>query len=47
MEARIEVRMIGPGQSATRFTGVAETLLVAAVTPVEKEEVKRADRREN
>lgn len=40
VEARIEARMIGPGQSATRFTGVAETLLVAAVTPVEKDEVR-------
>ncbi len=40
VEARIEARMIGPGQSATRFTGVAETLLVAAVTPIEKDEVR-------
>ncbi len=39
VESRIEARMIGPGQSATRFTGLAETLLVAAVTPVEKDEV--------
>jgi phenylpropionate dioxygenase-like ring-hydroxylating dioxygenase large terminal subunit len=38
--SRIEARMIGPGQSATRFTGIAETLLVAAVTPVEKDEVR-------
>jgi len=39
VEARITARMIGPGQSATRFTGVAETLLLAAVTPVEKDKV--------
>jgi 3-ketosteroid 9alpha-monooxygenase subunit A len=39
-QARIEARMIGPGQSATRFTGIAETLLIAAVTPVEKDEVR-------
>jgi len=37
---RIEARMNGPGQTATRFSGVAETLLVAAVTPVEKDEVR-------
>jgi phenylpropionate dioxygenase-like ring-hydroxylating dioxygenase large terminal subunit len=40
VEARVEARMIGPGQTATRFTGVAETLLIAAVTPVEKDEVR-------
>jgi phenylpropionate dioxygenase-like ring-hydroxylating dioxygenase large terminal subunit len=39
-EARIEARMFGPGQTSTRFTGIAETLLVAAVTPVEKDEVR-------
>jgi len=38
--SRIEAKMIGPGQSATRFTGLAETLLVAAITPVEKDEVR-------
>lgn len=37
--SRIEARQIGPGQSATRFTGVAETLLVACVTPVEKDRI--------
>jgi phenylpropionate dioxygenase-like ring-hydroxylating dioxygenase large terminal subunit len=40
VEARIVARMIGPGQSVVRFTGVAETLLVSAVTPVEKDEVR-------
>jgi len=40
VEARITARMIGPGQSATRFTGIAETLLIAAITPVEKDEVR-------
>jgi phenylpropionate dioxygenase-like ring-hydroxylating dioxygenase large terminal subunit len=40
MVSRITASMVGPGQSATRFTGVAETLLVAAVTPVEKDEVR-------
>ncbi|HEY1448701.1 MAG TPA: Rieske 2Fe-2S domain-containing protein [Caulobacteraceae bacterium] len=40
VEARITARMIGPGQNATRFTGIAETLLIAAVTPVEKDEVR-------
>lgn len=40
VESRIEARMIGPGQSATRFTGLAETLLVAAITPVEKDEIR-------
>lgn len=40
MEARITARLIGPGQSATRFTGIAETLLLAAVTPVETDEVR-------
>lgn len=39
-EARVEARMFGPGQTSTRFTGIAETLLVAAVTPVEKDEVR-------
>lgn len=38
--SRIEARMFGPGQTSTRFTGIAETLLVAAVTPVEKDEVR-------
>jgi phenylpropionate dioxygenase-like ring-hydroxylating dioxygenase large terminal subunit len=37
---RIEARQFGPGQSSTRFSGIAETLLVAAVTPVEKDEVR-------
>ena len=40
VDARITAKMIGPGQNATRFTGVAETLLIAAVTPVEKDEVR-------
>jgi phenylpropionate dioxygenase-like ring-hydroxylating dioxygenase large terminal subunit len=40
MISRITAAMTGPGQSATRFTGVAETLLIAAVTPVEKDEVR-------
>jgi phenylpropionate dioxygenase-like ring-hydroxylating dioxygenase large terminal subunit len=40
MVSRITASMVGPGQSATRFTGVAETLLIAAVTPVEKDEVR-------
>ncbi len=40
MEARVYSKMIGPGQSSTRFTGIAETLLIAAVTPVEKDEVR-------
>jgi 3-ketosteroid 9alpha-monooxygenase subunit A len=39
-ESRVEARMYGPGQTSTRFTGIAETLLVAAVTPVEKDEVR-------
>jgi len=38
--SRIVAKMIGPGQSATRFTGIAETLLIAAITPVEKDEVR-------
>ena len=37
---KIVASQFGPGQSATRFTGIAETLLVAAVTPVEKDEVR-------
>lgn len=40
VDSRIVSKMIGPGQSATRFTGIAETLLLAAVTPVEKDEVR-------
>ncbi len=40
VEARITASQFGPGQSATRFTGVADTLLLAAVTPVEKDEVR-------
>ncbi|MFI4975353.1 MAG: aromatic ring-hydroxylating dioxygenase subunit alpha [Caulobacterales bacterium] len=40
VDSRIVAKMIGPGQSATRFTGIAETLLIAAVTPVEKDEVR-------
>jgi 3-ketosteroid 9alpha-monooxygenase subunit A len=38
--SRIEASMFGPGQTSTRFSGLAETLLVAAVTPVEKDEVR-------
>lgn len=37
---RIEANQFGPGQTSTRFSGIAETLLVAAVTPVEKDEVR-------
>ena len=40
VEARITARQFGPGQSATRFAGVADTLLIAAVTPVEKDKVR-------
>ena len=40
VDSKIVSKMIGPGQSATRFTGIAETLLGAAVTPVEKAEVR-------
>ena len=40
VDSKIVSKMIGPGQSATRFTGIAETLLIAAVTPVEKDEVR-------
>jgi phenylpropionate dioxygenase-like ring-hydroxylating dioxygenase large terminal subunit len=39
-EGRITASQFGPGQSATRFTGIAETLLIAMVTPVEKDEVR-------
>ncbi|MBC7521088.1 MAG: Rieske 2Fe-2S domain-containing protein [Sandarakinorhabdus sp.] len=31
---------MGPGQSWTRFTGISETLLVACITPVEKDHIK-------
>jgi phenylpropionate dioxygenase-like ring-hydroxylating dioxygenase large terminal subunit len=37
---RIQASQFGPGQTYTRFTGIADTLLVAAVTPVEKDEVR-------
>ena len=40
VEARISARQFGPGQSATRFAGVADTLLIAAVTPVEQDNVR-------
>jgi nitrite reductase/ring-hydroxylating ferredoxin subunit len=40
VNSRIEARQYGPGQTSTRFSGLAETLLVAAVTPVEKDEVR-------
>jgi len=40
VEARITAAQFGPGQSATRFAGVADTLLLAAVTPVEKDKVR-------
>jgi phenylpropionate dioxygenase-like ring-hydroxylating dioxygenase large terminal subunit len=39
VEARIRALMIGPGQSVVRFTGIAETLLISMVTPVERDEV--------
>lgn len=39
-QSRIVAKMVGPGQSATRFTGIAETLLIAAITPVEKDEIR-------
>lgn len=40
VEARITAAQFGPGQSATRFAGVADTLLLAAVTPVEKDKIR-------
>lgn len=39
VDGRISYGSIGPGQSWTRFTGISETLLVACITPVEKDKV--------
>ena len=39
VDGRIAFGSIGPGQSWTRFTGISETLLIAAITPVEKDKI--------
>ena len=39
VDGRIASGMIGPGQNWTRFTGISETLLVAAITPVEHDKL--------
>lgn len=39
VDGRIAFGSIGPGQSWTRFTGISETLMIGAITPVEKDKV--------
>ena len=39
VDGGIAYKNIGPGQSWTRFTGISETLLIACVTPIEKDHV--------
>jgi len=39
VDGRIAYETVGPGQSWTRFTGISETLLVACLTPVEKDKI--------
>lgn len=39
VEGQISFKNIGPGQNYTRFTGICETLLVACITPIEKDHV--------
>ena len=39
VDGQIAYGTVGPGQSWTRFSGIAETLLVAGVTPVAKDKV--------
>jgi phenylpropionate dioxygenase-like ring-hydroxylating dioxygenase large terminal subunit len=40
VDGEIAFKNIGPGQSYTRFTGIAETLLVSCILPIEKDHVK-------
>ncbi|MFZ4110018.1 MAG: aromatic ring-hydroxylating oxygenase subunit alpha [Polymorphobacter sp.] len=40
VDGRIAFGSTGPGQSWTRFTGISETLLVACITPVDKDHVQ-------
>lgn len=40
VDGGVTARQFGPGQSATRFFGLADTLLVAAVTPVEMDRTR-------
>ena len=40
VDGEIAYRNVGPGQSYTRFSGICETLLIACITPVEKDHVK-------
>lgn len=37
VNGEIAYKNIGPGQSYTRFTGISETLLIACITPVDKD----------
>ena len=39
VDGGIAFKNIGPGQSWTRFTGISETLLIACITPIEKDHV--------
>ena len=39
VDGEIAYRNVGPGQSYTRFTGISETLLVACITPIDKDHV--------
>jgi phenylpropionate dioxygenase-like ring-hydroxylating dioxygenase large terminal subunit len=39
VDGRISYVANGPGQSWTRFTGISETLLISALTPMEKDKV--------
>ena len=40
VDGRIAFGSTGPGQSWTRFTGISETLLVACITPIDKDHVQ-------
>lgn len=39
VDGEIAFRNTGPGQSHTRFTGICETLLVSAITPIDKDHI--------
>jgi len=39
VKGEIAYRNVGPGQSYTRFTGICETLLIACITPIDKDHV--------
>lgn len=40
VDGKIMSEMAGPGQAWVRFTGICETLLLAAIVPIEKDQVR-------